>query len=383
MKDNMAAIQNILPTASDPISDGTPWSSETLEEKKANRSRGPAGEKSSLTRDKKGTTLKTGDSEYFVNLDTTPAVDTALLLGNLEDATKKSAESRTGHIRDMMDLQANILKNTTQRLDLSPLMALVDNLTGSNFSKTYSPPTDAKTNAARVDALEKMINQEEQGINSDNMKTAAIKLKSAIESDNKKLANEIQSLKLMQMMSDRKGNGLLEVKPAFLEQMARYDSAILAASNVYDSLEKYKPVIGWAGKALEFSMMQSLPYAKKYAAMRREFVSIMDKYVQKLGRQEEGGVLRKDDWEKMKKIFGDPNNSYDVMLSITRQALANVRADKNIMISAFEKGKFDVAAFKDKDPGNKESETTNQTAPKKPQTEKELEDEINSYLGKK
>ena len=279
--------------------------------------------------------------------------DPEYVLGLLKDATRASVANRKETIGDLMKQQSDILAGTKAQMDLTPVMSFVDNMYGTNLSKSYNAPESVNKNLQQVSRLRQAVNAEKQNIVEDEKNRVQLELKTRLAADKSRIEQSLKAigLGLQAQKIEQMGKAGAKLKPlsdTAIKRISANDRAIETTQQIIAEIESNSEVLGFGKGFLSIKGMAKLPGKfGEYARTRQRVMSKLYKYVQRLGLVEEGGVLRKDDWDKMLMIFGDAGSDPQVILQIARGALRDIKKDKNNFLSLYEQAnQYDVSGFK-------------------------------------
>ena len=192
--------------------------------------------------------------------------DIQYALGRIKDNADFSKMTREGNIRDMMDQQMRLLQNTNAQMDLTPIAAFVDNMTGSNFAKTYHAPQQAQNTLQTVQMLKQAIAKEKSGMVQDDLKATSTKL-SALMQREKNKADILTAQTGLGIKAEMLAQKAKEKKA--LDKLKKSDrddlTALLSAQNLFtealDYAEENKDLFGSIRSKLDWNVLSD-PLAK-------------------------------------------------------------------------------------------------------------------------
>lgn len=235
-----------------------------------------------------------------------------------EELEKRYAQDqkRQSDISRLVEIQQKAAENlpVEMRQDLSPRVALVDELTGSNLSRSYQAPEDVKTSLRK--ALAYKLQQPKSGF------TDMLKAKMMQDSAMAKLAAKQgpRQLSASDVMKVQEGENI----PMMLEDV---DQVIDANASIFGPVE---------GRARQLN-----PYDTQGKTVEAQ----MRAASQAFGRFMEGGVLRKEDEEKYRRMFPNLSDTPAVAknkLEVVKRLMKQRQAGN---VSALGKAGFDVSPF--------------------------------------
>jgi len=238
---------------------------------------------------------------------------------------------------------------TSQAVDISPTMALVDSLTGSNLSAGYNAPDILDQRTSQANQLENSLRNQ-----------AGRPEETAIEQAKFEALNEKESMdQLRQMFNDKvnaqyKNAGAQAAlarwtgqrdqanKPKKMKELSQANIKNINEGNAIPAmLEDVSKVIDDNSKEfgpLSGSASLMNPYNTKVQAINAQ----MRASSQAFGRFMEGGVLRKEDEEKYKKMFPSVSDTPGLAkekLNVVNRLLVQ---KQNSLIDAYKKQGFNL-----------------------------------------
>lgn len=220
--------------------------------------------------------------------------------------------------------QIEQMRNAPQELDLSALMGLTDAWTGSNFMRSYQRPETKQERAYKASQMEQGLQRQEMGLIDDEIKLLSLldrkqtaKQKAAEKAQAKDKPKELTQNMIKTL---NEGNAI----PGMLSNLG---------SVIEENKDVFGPLVG------RFRSMN--PYdedAKKIDAEMRAKSQAFGKFM-------EGGVLRKEDEEKYRKMFPQLSDTPETAadkLAIVQDLLEKKQSSD---IEAFQAQGFDTTGL--------------------------------------
>lgn len=205
------------------------------------------------------------------------------LMKQLEQKTVQGIGDQRKSVEQLQKYKDALLAQGGDGLDLSPLMKLADTWTGSKLSSGYEAPESAGQRLNRAMGVEQQIANQQGKITDDEI--ALLRQQLYGESMNQKAAGaNTKDLSAAAILKVNEGNAI----PTLLEQVGQ-------------TIEANQDYLGYGAalagtEAGRFASPESYERSKTIDSQMRAASQAFGKYM-------EGGVLRKEDEEKYRKMF--------------------------------------------------------------------------------
>jgi hypothetical protein len=250
-----------------------------------------------------------------------PAGITPEVLQGLKDLQGKTLEGIQLQKQNIKDTEAefsSVLKRNPT-VDLTPLASLVDAWTGSNFAGSYKPGFTGEQKNQLVKSYRQLLSNQKKELSESEL--ALLKTKLTGQTALARAGGKGKELSQATILKLNEAN----VIPNTLDTLK---TAIEEKSHLFG------PVMGRMGQA------------NPYDVEARSFDAEIRAASQQFGRYMEGGVLRKEDEEKYRRMFPNLSDVPEVAvnkLATVRQLLENKRQSD---FAAFEAQGFSLAGIK-------------------------------------
>jgi hypothetical protein len=210
--------------------------------------------------------------------------------------------------------------------DLTPLAALVDQWTGSQFAKSYQAPQNAQSQQA-FGLLQGMVGEQKAA---EQKKLEALAKATGMQLDFEKMkSDQDMERRRFATMMNKTETGKIPEQDAITKISAGQDSLRI--------LEGLKPMVG--SKLALFGPVKGaaslLPNVVNWNEEQKSMDAVLRNAAQMVGKAMEGGVLRKEDEIKYRKMLPNLQDSPEVaqfkleyITAMTRNSLLNYMEDQ-------------------------------------------------------
>lgn len=283
-------------------------------------------------------------SEQTPVMITQPQENSAITSINRRDAESFAAQQAgIGNLEKLLGTRRAL----KPQLDLSPLAALVDAQTGSNFSKTYQRPESPEERADQILKLEGMIQEKRSGISKNDLgyfkalfpgayntvKTVDTNVDTSSRTNKPQKGSETK----LKVLPDQAVNRITDAQ-----------SGLTLITKLRQDVSDHPTYMG-TGKGLISGLTSALGTdlgSDKIAAMQNmqnEFGVLQ----QRVGKALEGGVLRKEDEIKYNRLLGSLGRDPRVTAKNLDELYSMISRDLTNHIKNHGAAKYDVSGFTD------------------------------------
>lgn len=209
-------------------------------------------------------------------------------LDQYTQAARSAMRKGENAIDQQRHVNADIL-NKPFEADMSPLLAFIDSLGSAKVSQTYKRPETLEERQALASKLQEALTKQQMGLSSQEVELMKERLAAIASHDKASNLGPIEALKLQFMMRGK------ELPETAVDKISQFESGVSDANGLLTKIENNPHLLGL--------MRGTITTFNPKDVAGRQLLADIDRVKQSIGKSLEGGVLRKEDEEKYKKIL--------------------------------------------------------------------------------